>query len=105
VSNTISREYGAVQHRGCDVTENASRQRAGTAGVVQVPPSREFDAGGYNGSAERDPLTGQQPLTSFPYHSYQRMQLVVADHGALATRGHPRTGSSATGERFPTIGR
>jgi predicted permease len=36
--------------------------------------SREFNAGGYNGSATRDPVTGQQRLTSFPYQSYQRMR-------------------------------
>jgi predicted permease len=36
--------------------------------------AREFNTGGYNGSATRDPVTGQQRLTSFPYHSYQRMR-------------------------------
>ena len=35
---------------------------------------REFNTGGYNGSATRDPVTGQQRLTSFPYLSYQRMR-------------------------------
>jgi predicted permease len=35
---------------------------------------REFNTGGYNGSATPDPVTGQQWLTSFPYLSYQRMR-------------------------------
>src|SRR5215510_12117744 len=35
---------------------------------------REFNTGGYNGSATRDPVTGQQRLTSFPYLSHQRMR-------------------------------
>ena len=42
---------------------------------------REFNTGGYNGSAMRDPVTGQQRLTSFPYQSHQRMR---EQPGALA---------------------
>ena len=42
---------------------------------------REFNTGGYNGSATRDPVTGQQRLTSFPYLSHQRVR---EQPGALA---------------------
>lgn len=35
---------------------------------------REFSAGSYNGNSVRDPVTGQQRMTSFPYQSYQRMR-------------------------------
>jgi predicted permease len=35
---------------------------------------KEFSAGSYNGSTKTDPATGQRSMTSFPYHSYQRMR-------------------------------
>src|ERR1043165_1603382 len=45
---------------------------------------REFNTGGYNGSATRDPVSGQQRLTSFSYLSYQRMREQQSAGGALS---------------------
>ncbi|MEP7271834.1 MAG: hypothetical protein ABI882_10055 [Acidobacteriota bacterium] len=34
----------------------------------------EFSVGSYAGNSSRDPVTGQNVRTSFPYQSYQRMR-------------------------------
>ncbi len=49
--------------------------------LFQSLASPEFTAGSYNGNSTRDPVTGQQRMTSFPYQSYQRFR---AQPGALS---------------------
>jgi predicted permease len=49
--------------------------------LFQSLAPREFSAGGYNGNLTRDPVTGQQRMTSFPFQSYQRLR---AEQSALA---------------------
>jgi predicted permease len=45
---------------------------------------REFSPGVYSGIWERDPATGQNVMTSFPYQSYQRMREQQGGQGALS---------------------
>jgi predicted permease len=42
--------------------------------LFQSTAPRGFSAGSYSGNNSRDPVTGQQRMTSFPYVSYQRMR-------------------------------
>jgi predicted permease len=50
--------------------------------LFQARVARDFNYGGYNGSASIDPATGLKIGTSFPYRSYQRLraqQSVLSD--------------------------
>jgi predicted permease len=49
--------------------------------LFQSLAPREFTAGGYNGNSTRDPVTGQQRMTSFAFQSYRRMR---AEQSALS---------------------
>jgi MacB-like periplasmic core domain len=42
--------------------------------LFQSMAPRGFSAGSYSGNSSRDPVTGQQRMTSFAYVSYQRMR-------------------------------
>ncbi len=77
---------------------------------------REFSVGGYNGSSNTDPATGQRSMTSFPYQSYQRMreqQGPISDLFAFANvslnlnadgRSDLVSGQAVTGNYFAGLG-
>ncbi|HEX7314710.1 MAG TPA: ABC transporter permease [Pyrinomonadaceae bacterium] len=44
----------------------------------------EFSPGAYSGNWERDPATGQNVMTSFPYQSYRRMREQESGQGTLS---------------------
>jgi len=49
--------------------------------LFQSLAPQEFSPGGYSGNSRKDPATGMQRMTSFPYVSYQRMR---EQQGALS---------------------
>lgn len=52
--------------------------------LFQSLAPEEFSPGGYSGNSRRDPVTGLQRMTSFPYVSYQRMREQQNEQSALS---------------------
>src|SRR5215211_4074302 len=42
--------------------------------LFKATAPREFSAGSYSGNNRRDPVTGQNQMTSFPYQSFVRLR-------------------------------